>query len=981
MDHLQLITTLRPPAESTLLKSWEEELRLLEAAISRFKSIAHADGSKQTQAQRITEAINWCRSTIRTLESRPAETELNRLAEALEAAVATLPESETLPLTRDDLQRQPGDSFRQGAWKQGTSMRWGAQSVRRSSANGIRRLFKRELPPEIEHTRTFSPQHFTRFQIMLPMLGIVRDSWRLRRELLDDLFHPLTGILAGGTEASDEEIEAVLAEARAALDKASVSFQSLLTERLDALPENVATPFHFAGTGAYPESKYGPQPFAQGLEQLERAASRATGEWTNYLVAVRDSTIKDLELTLLRVRAQDAGRNASQRLQDRVGSDAKPAIQSARDTIAHSLEIFSGEAVKDEDTLRALLRREGRSLLKQLQKDALPAMMDGVLASRSDTLLAGVLASIKRSTAELSPVHRIALNRDEKQRPKVRVEEIALRELVEKDLLPDLERDHRAVVAQAEKALQEMLRKISETDQVVEFNLEAALNVMRGEEGSEALEEARSAAVEGVERALRQVDDLLEMADRYVADVRDGLDEETREFGEGVASLADNRKIVDLKLQLARAAAEQRFRKTVRKVLSRIIGALPGLLRIVRGALGWLRKRYTRIRSISGLTDESSASREGVERFLRETNGAINALPTVYRRLFRLEPLTDERFFAGRDRESTSLAQAIELWKNGHFAATVVIGEKGSGRTSMLNMAQQKLLKGVTVKRMELTRELRDESALVEALVELAGEGEASTLDDLAVILLEQAPRVYILEDMQNLFLRHVHGFSLLEKFLQLVTKVGRHHLFLITCSQYAWNYLERVIQVDRYFNRLIPLGGFSEERLRDILLKRHRVSGYKLEFTLPESVEKSRRYKKAGSDAERHDILLESFLERINSIASGNVTVALFLWMRAVRPAEGGVLDVETDFEFDPAFLAGLPAEEMFSLAALILHEGLSVEDHTIVFHQHEEKSRLMLGRLTNRGLLQEEGELYRVHPFLYRAVVQMLRSRNMLP
>ena len=62
-------------------------------------------------------------------------------------------------------------------------------------------------------------------------------------------------------------------------------------------------------------------------------------------------------------------------------------------------------------------------------------------------------------------------------------------------------------------------------------------------------------------------------------------------------------------------------------------------------------------------------------------------LPTIYRSLFRLAPIEDRRFLVGRDQELDGLEQALKDWDAGRFAACLVVGGRGSGKTSLLNCA------------------------------------------------------------------------------------------------------------------------------------------------------------------------------------------------------------------------------------------------------------------------------------------------------
>ena len=60
-------------------------------------------------------------------------------------------------------------------------------------------------------------------------------------------------------------------------------------------------------------------------------------------------------------------------------------------------------------------------------------------------------------------------------------------------------------------------------------------------------------------------------------------------------------------------------------------------------------------------------------------------LPALYRRLFRIEPVEDARFLIGRDAELAGLSRALDRWRAGTGAAILIVGDRGSGKTSLLN--------------------------------------------------------------------------------------------------------------------------------------------------------------------------------------------------------------------------------------------------------------------------------------------------------
>jgi hypothetical protein len=73
----------------------------------------------------------------------------------------------------------------------------------------------------------------------------------------------------------------------------------------------------------------------------------------------------------------------------------------------------------------------------------------------------------------------------------------------------------------------------------------------------------------------------------------------------------------------------------------------------------------------------------------------FDRLPALYRHLFRLEPIRDPRFLVGREREMAAIREARVLRETGRPASLIIVGERGSGKSSLINCALKQVLSGV----------------------------------------------------------------------------------------------------------------------------------------------------------------------------------------------------------------------------------------------------------------------------------------------
>ena len=225
-----------------------------------------------------------------------------------------------------------------------------------------------------------------------------------------------------------------------------------------------------------------------------------------------------------------------------------------------------------------------------------------------------------------------------------------------------------------------------------------------------------------------------------------------------------------------------------------------------------------------------------------------------------------------------------------------------------------------------------------------------------------------------------MHGFRALEKFLLFASRTQAKIYWLVSCTLYSWEYLDKVLQVSKYFHKTLWLRDFPQEEVENIVLKRHRVSGYKLLFNLPEEISKSKKFKKLRTEEEQQSFLQSLFFKNLDELSKGNITITLLFWLRAIQELSEDKISIYPLITFDFSFLNQLPAEEIFTLAAFMQHENLKTAEFSEIFNQNIEKTSLLLTRFFNSGILLKNERGFHIHPFLYRSIVRILKSKNLL-
>ncbi|MFT7691418.1 MAG: hypothetical protein ACI8P2_000033 [Candidatus Latescibacterota bacterium] len=348
-------------------------------------------------------------------------------------------------------------------------------------------------------------------------------------------------------------------------------------------------------------------------------------------------------------------------------------------------------------------------------------------------------------------------------------------------------------------------------------------------------------------------------------------------------------------------------------------------------------------------------------------------VPFAYRRLFRTAPLEVSEFLRGRSEALGAIETAALRWSTGAFSAVALVGEQGSGKTSLVNCAMQQKLAGIPLVRHRIDSTQIDVASFAALLKQLL-DARSDSIDDLQrEIVASSARRIVILEDIHQLYLRAHGGLELLRRLLEFIDATGGQLLWIVTIDQYAWQYLDHAILLSRHFAFLIETGRLSRSELEGAIIARHQATGYTLRFV--DSI---------GYREEEQVRLRRTFFDALSKACAGNVFAAIFYWLQSVRAVEANAVVIAPLEELQLQFLGAMPTEGMLSLGIVIQHGSLCSEHFCEIFHIPVSEARARLAHLERMGLLQVSGggeeREYFVDPLLYHPVVLELERRNVV-
>lgn len=718
------------------------------------------------------------------------------------------------------------------------------------------------------------------------------------------------------------------------------------------------------------------------LEQIEELNQT----WRGHFECTREEWLKDLELALLQFRTAQTGIQILSQLHQTLWGDLTPIFSEVKKTLARSHRRFAQKEGEASDKLQEDIIREDELLVRKLHDETLPLMVDTVLNAQIEKSLDAYLHQVTSAVNILADHHRLHAEKSARfpLRP-ASLHEVPLKALVQEEFLPDLSKAHDLFMTSVREDLQEILRSISEFDQIAEFNLEAALNLLiQRRNEPDVVTETTQAVLQGLERTINQIDILLRRVQKIDEQSQQFLLQGSALFIQRLHELSQNDKIMEIEIRLAQARTREQVLKAKQKIWKKFTAFSFKSWIVIPMENLWenFRHRVLRWQKATGLTVSSLGAEDQVYLFLTETQKQIDSLPYVYQRLFRFESLQDERFFISREKELNLLRDDYQQWRQGRRMITAIVGERGSGRTTMLNFAEKHVFTDLPVIRLDLKTTVASLDALLQLLKTAFNLPKIDRLESLEdAILARQRQHIGLVENMQNLFLRIVNGFVALERFLLFISRTNERIHWVVTANLYSWDYLDKVVDIAKFFQRTIYLEGYSQADIAEAINKRHRASGYHLQFIVPEEMKQSARFRKLHTPADQQAFLHQHLLEQLSNLAAGNLMVALLFWVRSIQRVEKNTLVLNPQIDVDFLFLKHLSNEKLFALAALLQHGTLGVAELARIFHQDLDECEHLLTRMINRGLIVQEpdGE-FSIHPFLFRPMVQTLKSKNII-
>ena len=313
-------------------------------------------------------------------------------------------------------------------------------------------------------------------------------------------------------------------------------------------------------------------------------------------------------------------------------------------------------------------------------------------------------------------------------------------------------------------------------------------------------------------------------------------------------------------------------------------------------------------------------------------------------------------------------------------------GDRGSGKSRIMDRLERELAHFHTdaplpVQRIQCpSHRLNRQEALQWMNDSLRLELEEVSQRKLISALSDLSPRIIAVDDLHQVFRRSVGGFSGLVVLLDVMFATSEEHFWLTSMHEPAWAYLQGVpgaVNLSVFRDR-VALRRWKATEVRLWLEQRVANQGFTMDYgglvgeVLP------------GADRERAVIRSrDAFWRLLVQSAQGNPRIILLYWLRSLRRhSDSDKIEISLFDAPDVADLKRVGDMELFVLTALILPDGLSVDDISAVLNLSLGQCRSLCRQMESHGILRGDdgGTRFSVELNWLPAVERLLQQKHFL-
>jgi hypothetical protein len=553
-------------------------------------------------------------------------------------------------------------------------------------------------------------------------------------------------------------------------------------------------------------------------------------------------------------------------------------------------------------------------------------------------------------------------------------------EYIEFELLPAFYNTNKSIKSQLSLHLKYISAQFKDYDQVIDFYLDTSISLTENETISE--EQILGVFSEGLHRLLKINENVKNYLSKYLDESLVEITENSDLLLQKLESFDDNDNIFSIYVRLLRSKALSASERKGKFVLGKLKEGFNKASDLYFTQKERFNKEYIKLKQRLHIVKPPALVSSEISNYLIEIERNIKALPVIYQHLFQIAPIREFNLFLSRTDEIEKLSLAYNDFLKGNYSATLLIGENGSGKSSLMYYFSETFKTNYQITYCPVTDFFVSNDDFLLLIKQIFPNGNCSSNAELeAYIQSFSEPRIIILDGIERLFSRKVNGFECLQQLLSLILNSGTKLLWICTVSQTAANYLNKTINLFDYFDHKIKMRSLEKEVIKNIVLKRNWLSGYQVVYTETNPGKKnSGKLNSEAYNLVRQKQLEEAFFAALHKFADSNISLSLYFWLESIDYIEDETIFIKELSIPDFSFLENLSLNKAYALLNVVLHGKISAEQFAEINHLTYDQSKRVLSIMKEDSILIYQQGWYSLNGFLYRHVLKFLKNRNLI-
>lgn len=904
------------------------------------------------------------------------ETEYQGLISAMDELIASWPAEVEEVQGKERYYKQQDDSVATGAGKMLKRSLFLVRMLPQKAANGIRKLGGKTVNTTSYATHKVPLRSFAEIYVKEALIGeLLGKSYVWMRlevqvyELLFDLEDAIT--LECEPTLVDDQTREIVQLVDEQYETTADEVDSCVAKVIHEFKTN----YPKAGTFELKSGKLTSAKAAIAVAQNRKSIAKMASGWQT----THQTLLGDWQLNAQLRRMSALVRSEYAMLDTRI-ADKKATITESFREINGYLAEAKERAGKDSPVgeLKKLLVKEkyeaSKSLNNRLLKNTIEALINqsfAALVNRLDTKTNELYLRLPEQTAMLkSGAYDMPIRSADLQT-------FSPQELFAFECMPGFVKATEKLRQLITRSIDELIVSINALDDIVAFCLDAAMASLEKEDTDPA--DSLQIYQEGLDRAINKLKEgeakLEALKTTVLVESKQAVDVLVGHFTE----LTSNENARELNMRISKGKAlrnKEHYMDRLKSGSARLSKQLS--VKSLRVGQFFTKISNSLQSSFSAPVGEQKVSSE-VSDFLADSFSRINELPIVYQRLYKISALTDQGLFEGRSGELHQLKLAYQSWEGGKHAPTVIVGEKWSGLTSLINHFLDKLKPKLSIIRIDYPQNISTDELLMEVFSTFFKTTFSNAEEVVDHINGLSAKKIIVVENLQFFFLKKVRGFQAIQTLFKIIAETDQQVFWLVSCTEYGWKYLESTNAARDHFRYSIVTEPISNDQMVELIMKRNRISGYRVAYEVPAEMAKSKKFDRLTTE-QQQEKSKKAFFTNLIKFSKSNVSLGLIFWLLSTKDISEDTITIGSFKEPDLSFLKQLSMPKIFILNNLILHDGLSVDQLSQVMRMGTSAIRALVTNLEDDGVLIPKEDLYMVNPFVFRQIVNHLKLKNLI-